>query len=65
MFHTRMGHPEEDSDLLDEVSPVNHAGKIVRPLLIGQGKNDPVRFLQHWDASWCLTCFPLAFVFSV
>ncbi|KAI9183132.1 hypothetical protein H9P43_004049 [Blastocladiella emersonii ATCC 22665] len=41
VFHTRMGHPERDSDLLDAASPVHHAHKIVRPLLIAQGKNDP------------------------
>ncbi|ORZ36480.1 Alpha/Beta hydrolase protein [Catenaria anguillulae PL171] len=41
VLHTRMGHPEEDSELLDEVSPVYHAHKIVRPLMIAQGKNDP------------------------
>ncbi|KAJ3374014.1 hypothetical protein GGF31_008230 [Allomyces arbusculus] len=40
-FHTRMGHPEHDSDLLDAVSPLFHADKIVRPLLISQGANDP------------------------
>ncbi|KNE71898.1 hypothetical protein AMAG_16325 [Allomyces macrogynus ATCC 38327] len=40
-FHARMGHPEHDSDLLDAVSPLFHADKIVRPLLISQGANDP------------------------
>ncbi|KAI9217574.1 Alpha/Beta hydrolase protein [Blastocladiella britannica] len=40
-FHTRMGHPKDDSALLDAVSPLTHAHKIVKPLLIGQGKNDP------------------------
>ncbi|ORZ36447.1 Alpha/Beta hydrolase protein [Catenaria anguillulae PL171] len=41
IFHSRMGHPERDSELLDEVSPLFHAHKIVRPLMIAQGKNDP------------------------
>ncbi|ORZ33922.1 Alpha/Beta hydrolase protein [Catenaria anguillulae PL171] len=41
IFHARMGHPEHDSEMLDAVSPVNHAHKIVRPLMIAQGKNDP------------------------
>ncbi|ORZ36415.1 Alpha/Beta hydrolase protein [Catenaria anguillulae PL171] len=41
VFHTRMGHPEHDSEMLDEASPITHAHKIVRPLMIAQGKNDP------------------------
>ncbi|KAI9216809.1 Alpha/Beta hydrolase protein [Blastocladiella britannica] len=40
-FYTRIGHPKEDSALLDDVSPLTHAHKIVTPLLIAQGKNDP------------------------
>jgi dipeptidyl aminopeptidase/acylaminoacyl peptidase len=42
-FHTRMGNPEtpEGKALLTEVSPLTHAAKIKRPLLIAQGKNDP------------------------
>jgi dipeptidyl aminopeptidase/acylaminoacyl peptidase len=42
-FLTRMGDPADpaDSKMLDEVSPLTHAGKIVKPLLIGQGANDP------------------------
>ena len=54
-----MGHPEQDSGLLDEVSPLTHASKIVRPLLIAQGKNDPVRALYglHIYFTACsLTC---------
>ncbi|ORZ33308.1 Alpha/Beta hydrolase protein [Catenaria anguillulae PL171] len=41
MFHARMGHPEHDSEMLEEVSPLNHAHKIVRPLMIAQGRKDP------------------------
>jgi dipeptidyl aminopeptidase/acylaminoacyl peptidase len=43
MFHTRMGNPEtpEGKALLTEVSPLTHASKIKKPLLIAQGKNDP------------------------
>ncbi|ORZ36454.1 Alpha/Beta hydrolase protein [Catenaria anguillulae PL171] len=41
MFHVRMGHPEHDSELLEEVSPLFHAHRIVRPLMISHGKNDP------------------------
>ncbi|ORZ40811.1 Alpha/Beta hydrolase protein [Catenaria anguillulae PL171] len=40
-FPARMGHPEHDSDLLEEVSPLNHVEKIVRPLMIAQGRMDP------------------------
>ena len=43
LFATRMGDPrtEEGRALLTERSPLTHADKIVRPLLIGQGANDP------------------------
>lgn len=41
LFHTRMGHPERDADLLRAVSPLFHAENIRAPLLIGQGANDP------------------------
>lgn len=42
-FHQRMGNPqtEEGRKLLRERSPLYSAGNIVRPLLIGQGANDP------------------------
>jgi dipeptidyl aminopeptidase/acylaminoacyl peptidase len=42
-FHTRMGNPEtaEGKALLQAVSPLTHAAAIRRPLLIGQGANDP------------------------
>jgi len=42
-FHERMGNPgsEEGKALLKERSPLHRAGEIVRPLLIGQGANDP------------------------
>ena len=42
-FHQRMGDPntEEGRALLRERSPLYKAGEIVRPLLIGQGANDP------------------------
>jgi len=41
LFHTRMGHPEHDADLLRAVSPLFHVENIRAPLLIGQGANDP------------------------
>jgi dipeptidyl aminopeptidase/acylaminoacyl peptidase len=43
MFAARVGDVETDEGraLLTERSPLTHADKIVRPLLIGQGANDP------------------------
>ena len=42
-FHERMGNPntEEGLALLKERSPLYQADRITRPLLIGQGANDP------------------------
>jgi len=42
-FHRRMGNPNTPEGLafLKERSPLYKAGNIVRPLLIGQGANDP------------------------
>jgi dipeptidyl aminopeptidase/acylaminoacyl peptidase len=42
-FHERMGNPAtpEGKQLLIDRSPLHKAGAIVKPLLIGQGANDP------------------------
>ncbi len=42
-FHSRMGNPntEEGKALLLERSPLTHVANIKKPLLIGQGANDP------------------------
>ena len=42
-FYQRMGNPttEEGRAVLKAASPLTYADKIVRPLLIGQGANDP------------------------
>jgi dipeptidyl aminopeptidase/acylaminoacyl peptidase len=42
-FHRRMGNPETPAGLalLKERSPLHKADRICRPLLIGQGANDP------------------------
>ncbi|MEW4448591.1 S9 family peptidase [Qipengyuania sp. JC766] len=42
-FHERMGNPntEEGLAMLKERSPLYKAGEITKPLLIGQGANDP------------------------
>ncbi|MDO8630913.1 MAG: S9 family peptidase, partial [Phycisphaerales bacterium] len=37
----RVGHPVKDADFLKSRSPLFHVDKIVRPLLIAQGANDP------------------------
>ncbi len=43
VFHSRMGDPgtPEGKALLTAASPLTHAAKIKRPLLIAQGANDP------------------------
>jgi dipeptidyl aminopeptidase/acylaminoacyl peptidase len=43
MFDVRMGNIDDpkDTELLRKASPLFSADKIVRPLLIGQGANDP------------------------
>jgi dipeptidyl aminopeptidase/acylaminoacyl peptidase len=43
MFAVRVGdiHDPKDADLVAKASPLNYADRIVRPLLIGQGANDP------------------------
>ena len=40
MFETRVGSLDEP-DYLDSISPLTHVDRIQRPLLIGQGANDP------------------------
>ena len=43
MFYARVGNPTtpEGKALLDAASPLTHAKDIKKPLLIGQGQNDP------------------------
>ena len=41
MFTLRVGDPETEADFLKSRSPISRVDAIVRPLLIGQGKNDP------------------------
>ncbi len=40
-LYQEMGNPEKDKEMLREISPVFHADKIRRPLLVLQGANDP------------------------
>lgn len=37
----KIGHPEKDADYLRKISPLQHAEKIQRPLLVFQGARDP------------------------
>jgi dipeptidyl aminopeptidase/acylaminoacyl peptidase len=41
MFYELVGHPEKDSTLLANASPVLHVENIKVPVLIAQGANDP------------------------
>jgi len=41
MWYEMVGDPVEDSLMLAEVSPVMHADKIIAPLFVAQGANDP------------------------
>ncbi|MBL7998419.1 MAG: S9 family peptidase [Candidatus Kapabacteria bacterium] len=41
MIYETVGNPSTDSEYLAEVSPLFHAERITKPLLIGQGANDP------------------------
>ena len=40
-LYKRVGHPIEDKELLEKVSPVFHVDKIKTPLFVAQGANDP------------------------
>ena len=40
-LYDRIGDPETDYEDLVAYSPVNHADKIVTPLFVAQGANDP------------------------
>lgn len=40
-LYTEIGHPQKDQEYLKSISPLFHAKKIVRPLMVLQGANDP------------------------
>lgn len=41
MMYEMVGDPVKDRELLEQVSPVFHADRIIAPLLVAQGANDP------------------------
>ena len=41
LLFTEVGDPERDADYLKSISPLFHADRIRRPLLVLQGQNDP------------------------
>ena len=41
MLYEMVGHPQKDSLLLRDASPVFHVDNIKAPLLVAQGLNDP------------------------
>ncbi|MEE9217674.1 MAG: S9 family peptidase [Acidobacteriota bacterium] len=41
IMHARVGHPERDAEFLKSRSPLFEVERIVKPLLIAQGANDP------------------------
>ncbi len=44
-LYAEIGNPETELEMLREISPLFHADKITKPLIVLQGKNDP-RVLQ-------------------
>jgi dipeptidyl aminopeptidase/acylaminoacyl peptidase len=48
-LYDEIGNPETQLDMLREVSPVFHADKIRKPLIVIQGKNDPRVLKQESD----------------
>jgi dipeptidyl aminopeptidase/acylaminoacyl peptidase len=40
-LYQEIGHPQRDRAMLEEISPLFHAGKIRKPLIVLQGANDP------------------------
>jgi len=48
-LYTEIGNPETQLDFLKETSPLFHADKITKPLMVLQGKNDPRVILPESD----------------
>ena len=49
-LYAEIGDPNTQLDMLREVSPLFHADKIERPLLVLQGENDPRVLKQESDS---------------
>ena len=49
-LYIEMGNPETDSEYLRSISPLFHAEKIIKPLMVLQGANDPRVFQVESDA---------------
>ena len=41
LYHEKLGDPDRDEEMLRAISPVFHADKITRPLMVIQGAKDP------------------------
>jgi dipeptidyl aminopeptidase/acylaminoacyl peptidase len=48
-LYVEIGNPETQRDYLIDISPVFHADKITKPLMVLQGKNDPRVILAESD----------------
>jgi dipeptidyl aminopeptidase/acylaminoacyl peptidase len=48
-LYQEIGNPKTQHDMLVEISPVFHADKITKPLMVLQGKNDPRVILAESD----------------
>lgn len=48
-LYQEIGNPKTQRDMLVEISPVFHADRITRPLMVLQGKNDPRVILPESD----------------
>ena len=49
LYH-EIGDPQQDRDYLKGISPLFHANKIVKPLMVLQGRNDPRVVKSESDA---------------
>jgi len=48
-LYKEMGDPKTDAERLHRISPIFHADKVTRPLMVLQGKNDPRVLKQESD----------------
>lgn len=50
VFHQRLGRLPQDREFLRRISPLTHAGRIIAPLLMAHGAQDPVVPLSQGQA---------------